>query len=82
MKTWHIQTWGAGTPYYLVSAETKEEAWKMVEEEWKKKYGNVPSKVGGYQSVTRGYIYQTENDLKEIVGLTTGTKLIIDLNKS
>ena len=23
MKVWHIQTWGAGTPHYLVSAETK-----------------------------------------------------------
>ncbi len=38
MKVWHIQTWGAGTPHYLVSAETKEEAWKMVKEEWRKNY--------------------------------------------
>lgn len=80
MKTWHIQTWGAGTPHYLVSAETKEEAWKMVEEEWKKKY-NSPF-VGAYKSVTRGYIYQTENDLKEIKGLTTQTSLIVDLDES
>lgn len=82
MKAWHIQTWGAGTPHYLVSAETKKEAWKMVEADWKKKYGNVPSKVGGYLSVTRGYIYQTENDLVEIKGLTTQTSLIVDLNEN
>lgn len=79
MKTWHIQTCGGGTPHYLVSAETKEEAWKMVEEEWWKKYNS--SFVGGYESVTRGFIYQTENDLIEVKGLTTGTKLIMDLNK-
>ena len=80
MKTWHIQTWGAGTPHYLVSAETKEEAWKMVEEEWRKIY-DTPL-VGGYKSVTRGFIYQTMHDLIEIVGLTTQTSLIIDLNES
>lgn len=80
MKTWHIQTWGAGTPHYLVSAETKEEAWKMVEREWRKIY-EMPL-VGGYESATRGFIYQTMHDLIEIEGLTTGTKLIIDLNES
>ena len=37
MKTWHIRTWGGGTPHYLVTAPTKEEAWKMVEEEWRKR---------------------------------------------
>ena len=79
MKTWHIKTWGGGTPHYLVSAETKEEAWKMVEEEWRKKYNY--SFVGGHESVIRGYIYQTENDLEEVVGLTTGTKMIFDLNE-
>ena len=51
----------------------------MVEEEWRKK-GNSYY-VGGYQSVTRGYIHQTENDLKEIVGLTTQTSLIVDLDE-
>ena len=54
----------------------------MVEEEWRKKYGNCPHKIGGYRSVTRGYIYQTENDLKEIVGLTTKTSLIVDLDEN
>ena len=80
MKTWHIQTWGAGTPHYLVSAETREEAWKMVEEEWRKIY-EMPF-VGGCESATRGFIYQTMYDLIEIEGLTTRTKLIIDLNES
>ena len=81
MKTWHIQTWGAGTPHYLVSAETKKEAWKMVEEEWRKKYGNSAGKVGGLSTPER-YIYQAENDLKEVVGLTTQTSLIVDLDES
>ena len=69
MKVWHIQTWGAGTPHYLVSAETKKEAWLKVKMEWKKKYGNWD--VGGDQ-----------NDLIEIVGLTTQTSLIVDLNEN
>ena len=80
MKAWHIQTWGAGTPHYLVSAETKEEAWDMVFKEWNRIY-DMPL-VGGYESVTRGFIYQTINDLIEIEGLTTQTSLIIDLNES
>ena len=84
MKTWHIQTWGAGTPHYLVSAETKKEAWLKVKMEWKKKYGNwdvgrCPVGRGGY---SEAYVHQTENDLKEIVGLTTQTSLIVDLNES
>lgn len=82
MKTWHIQTWGAGTPHYLVSAETKEEAWKMVQEEWRKKYDSYY--VGGeryLQSIGSGKWYQNIDDLEEVVGLTTGTKLIIDLNE-
>ena len=85
MKVWHIETWGAGTPHYLVSAETKEEAWKMVEEEWRKKYGYCPHNVGGHASIdsfgAKKYVYQTIDDLKEIKGLTTGTNLIIDLNE-
>lgn len=83
MNTWHIQTWGGGTPHYLVSAETKEEAWKMVEEEWRKKYNSYY--VGGRTFDFFGAgksTYQTIDDLEEVVGLTTGTKLIIDLNKS
>lgn len=79
MKTWHIQTWGAGTPHYLVSAETKEEAWDMVEEEWRKKY---KTKVGYQDLGVRGEGWQTEVFLEEIVGLTTQTSLIVDLNES
>ena len=79
MKTWHIQTWGGGSPHYLVSAETKKEAWLKVKMEWKKKYGSW--NVGGLSTPER-FIYQTENDLIEIVGLTTQTSLIVDLNES
>ena len=69
MKVWHIQTWGAETPHYLVSAETKEEAWLKVKMRWKKKYDNwdVGSRI---------------DDLIEIKGLTTQTSLIIDLNEN
>lgn len=83
MKTWHIKTWGGGTPHYLVSAETKEEAWKMVEEEWRNKFNTMD--VGGRTSYffdTEIYVHQNMDDLIEIKGLTTGTKLIIDLNES
>ncbi len=38
MKIFGISTWGGGTPDYLVAAETKERAWKLVEEEWRKKF--------------------------------------------
>ena len=84
MKTWHIQTWGAGTPHYLVSAETEEEAWLKVKMEWKKKYcnwdvGRCQVGRGGY---TEAYVHQTKNDLVEIKGLTTQTSLIIDLNEN
>ena len=82
MKTWHIQTWGAGTPHYLVSAETKEEAWLKVKMEWKKKYGNWEVGRCPAGRYSEAYVHQTENDLVEIKGLTTGTKLIIDLNES
>ena len=83
MKTWHIQTWGAGTPHYLVSAETKEEAWLKIKMEWKKKYGHW--EVGTYIFdffESKRYRHQTIDDLKEIVGLTTQTSLIVDLNES
>ena len=83
MKTWHIRTWGGGTPHYLVTAPTKEEAWKMVEEEWRKKYGNYY--VGGtfdfYES-RRETFSQSIKDLEEIEGWISGTKMIVDLNKA
>lgn len=83
MKVWHIQTWGAGTPHYLVSAETKKEAWLKVKMEWKKKYGNWdvgerPLNFFGSEKL----VHQDIDDLKEIVGLTTQTSLIIDLNEN
>ena len=83
MKTWHIRTWGGGTPHYLVSAPTKEEAWKMVEEEWRKRYkecyvgGHTFNFFGNYK-----YVYQTVKDLKEIKGWISDVKMIVDVNKA
>ena len=77
MKTWHIRTWGGGTPHYLVTAPTKEEAWKMVEEEWRKRYGD--SYVGGNRwEMTRQHI----EDLEEIEGWISDVKMIVDVNKA
>lgn len=83
MKVWHIQTWGAGTPHYLVSAETKKEAWLKVKMEWKKKFDSWD--VGGRTFDIFGietYVHQDMDDLIEIKGLTTKTSLIVDLNES
>ena len=81
MKTWHIKTWGAGTPHYLVSAETKEEAWKMVEKEWWKEFTSYYVGEKPYGQEVKGKWHQTIDDLEEIVGLTTGTKMIFDLDE-
>ena len=86
MKTWHIHTWGGGTPHYLVTAPTKEEAWKMVEEEWRKKYGNsyVGSDIDWYWYGSRrgGRFNQSIEDLEEIEGWISDVKMIVDLNKA
>ena len=82
MKTWHIKIWGSGTPHYLVSAPTKEEAWEMVEEEWRKKFDSLYVGDLGERDFF-GYryrSYQTIDELSEIKGLTTQTQMIIDLN--
>lgn len=55
----------------------------MVEEEWRKEFNTMY--VGGRTSYFFGteiYGHQDIDDLIEIKGLTTGTKLIIDLNES
>ena len=86
MKTWHIRTWGGGTPHYLVTAPTKEEAWKMVEEEWRKKYGNsyVGSDIDWYWYGSRrgGRFNQSIEDLEEIEGWISDVEMIVDLNKA
>lgn len=84
MKTWHIRTWGGGTPHYLVTAPTKEEAWKMVEEEWRKKFGNpyVGGSTDWYGSRRRGRLNQSIEDLEEIEGWISDVKMIVDLNKA
>ena len=80
MKTWHIRTWGGGTPHYLVTAPTKEEAWKMVEEEWRKKYRKYY--VGGRFFGDDKWEHQTVEDLEEIEGWISDVKMIVDLNKA
>lgn len=84
MKTWHIRTWGGGTPHYLVTAPTKEEAWKMVEEEWRKKYGNsyVGAENDWYGSRRRERLNQSIEDLEEIEGWISDVKMIVDVNKA
>ena len=84
MKTWHIRTWGGGTPHYLVTAPTKEEAWKMVEEEWRKKYGNpyVGGSTDWYASKRGERFNQSIEDLEEIEGWISDVKMIVDLNKA
>ena len=84
MKTWHIRTWGGGTPHYLVTAPTKEEAWKMVEEEWRKKYGNpyVGGSIDWYGSKRGERFNQSIEDLEEIEGWISDVKMIVDLNKA
>ena len=83
MKTWHIQTWGGGTPHYLVSAPTKEEAWKMVEEEWRKKYTSFyVGDLGERDFFGHRYrCHQTEDDLIELKGLTSEVSMIVNLNE-
>lgn len=75
MKTWHIQTWGAGTPHFLVTAPTKEEAWEIVKKEWRK---HMPTWEVGMDYYKRDK-YQTIDDLVEIEGLTSEKPIIIDL---
>ena len=83
MKAWHIQTWGAGTPHYLVSAKTKEAAWEMVEEEWRKEFNTMDVGVRTFYFFgTEIYAHQNIDDLIEIKGLTTKTSLIVDLNEN
>ena len=79
MKAYHIQTWGGGTPHYLVIAPTKEEAWKMVEREWRKL--SISWEVGGDYYRTNAK-HQTIDDLVEIENLTSlKGPMIIDLHE-
>lgn len=76
MKTYYISTWGGGTPEYLVSAETKERAWQLVEAEWFKTFGH--SGVGS-DYYNRNDKIQTINDLIELPGFNNDKEIIIDL---
>jgi hypothetical protein len=78
-KVWKILTWGGGTPFYLVSASTKERAWELVREEWGKL--NISYDVGGDYYERNGNKHQTIDDLKEVPFFYSDKEYIIDLYK-
>jgi len=41
MKTWACLIYGAGTPLYLVSAESEKRAWELIKEDMYKKYNKM-----------------------------------------
>ena len=71
-KTWCINTWGGGTPFYLVTAKTKERAWELVEISWSRTF-HCP--VG---ELREGH-YQTIDNLLEIPGVYGSKEYIVDL---
>ena len=74
MKVFYINIWGAGTPEYLVCAETKERAWELVQAEWRKIYDEW--NVGAdYYHRDRA---QTIDDLIEL-DFSTNKEYIVDL---
>ena len=84
MKVWYISTWGGGTPNYLVSAETKEKAWELVEKEWRKL--NIGYDVGDLNYPYKrdrnfGRSHQDISDLIEVSGFNNDKEYIVDLNK-
>ena len=74
-KVWKIWTRGAGTPLYLVAAATKERAWKLVEEAWKK--------AGFREQVGSDYYHQDKcnsiGDLEEVEGFFADEERIVDM---
>lgn len=76
MKTFVIHTWSGGTPTYLVSAETKERAWEIVEETWRNEMHTFY--VGSdYYHCNRK---QTIDDLIELPTFTNSIETIVDIN--
>lgn len=76
MKTFVIFTWGGGTPTYLISAETKERAWEIVEETWR-------NEMHTFYVGTDYYHYdrkQTIDDLIELPNFENNKESIIDIN--
>lgn len=57
---WYIQTFGGGTPAYLIAAPDRETAWYLVQEKWREKYtGPVGSSAYSYGGGN------TADDIKE-----------------
>ena len=68
-NTYYISTWGGGTPNYLVTAATKERAWELVEEDWRKRgLGRYVGLRPYPDSYVPGKDYQTIEHLKEVEG--------------
>ena len=72
-KTWVIKTWGGGTPFYLVTAKTRERAWELVEEAWWKRYHD--RSVGDYKANQE----QNMDNLKEVPGVFGSKEYVVDL---
>lgn len=77
LKVYHIQTWGGGTPHFIVAAETKERAWELVVKEWRRIVGTPYVGQGNYDNLK-----QTIDSLRWLPGLTCDKEVIYDLNKS
>lgn len=77
-KVWKIWTRGAGTPLYLVAAATKERAWELVEEAWKK--AGLKGQVGS------DYYHQDKHnsvsDLEEVKGFFADEERIVNMFES
>lgn len=81
-KTWFISTWGGGTPDYLVTAESKERAWQLVEKDWReKRLGYYVGERPYATSYVPGKDYQTAEHLKEVEGFFGDQERVIDLHK-
>ena len=77
-KVWKIWTRGAGTPLYLVAAATKERAWELVEEAWKK--AGLGGQVGSdYYHQDK---YNSVSDLEEVKGFFADEERVVDMFKS
>jgi len=65
LKTFMIDTWGGGTPLYLIAAENKERAFEMANQAWNDRY----------KSRMRNPI----NTVKEVKGFFADKETITDL---
>ena len=79
LKVYHIQTWGGGTPHFIVAAESKERAWELVVREWRRIVGPSQVSRGNYDNLNH---FQTIDYLRWLPGLTCDKEVIYDLNES